>query len=305
MHIEDLAHMIISKRTSKPFTLSKISHNNTTYIYEDDSEGLILKIVRNEESKRLKVEYDMIQFVKNTLKLNTPNVLAFEQLDSYTYLLRVYIKGEPLISHYNKNNKNLPKYLFEAGRICATLHKKTFDSKGVLSENMNVKDEPIYTQTEFNYFVETIKKNQVIDKDKINYLESLDIDYYYQNYPNVLCHSDYNPRNIIVDADDDLVLIDFEWASAAPRFDDLACFDIFLDLDNVQDMKNFFYEGYQTVQTIELVYFNNINIYKIYRLVTMIAYQVTLEEIIMKEFYDKCIKLLIKLIDYDINKKEA
>jgi hypothetical protein len=80
-------------------------------------------------------------------------------------------------------------------------------------------------------------------------------------------------------------IIDTEWMCSAPPFDDLATFHIFLKLQNKGHEISHFYNGYQQIKTIPTHYFQHLDEYILYRLMSMVSYQLELNHMQLESFF--------------------
>ncbi len=265
--------------------IKAIYQHNMVFITDDDKAPYLIKFVPIKDMKRLYIERDIAEYLKETTTLVMPKVILIGTFQEYGYLLREMVEGMTLEEALKTSNYDHPSLIEEAGYHLARLHLKTFDDKGIIDRGLNVIPELIYTQEEFNHFLKIIEQKNLLSIEYIRYLKSLDIDRLFGKGENVLCHADYHLKNIIVSDDGMKSVIDFEWMSSAPPYDDLAMFVLMLELEGYPELIEIFYKGYSSVKTIDKHYYENVELFKVYRLVTMIAYQASLEQVTMTAFF--------------------
>ncbi len=273
---------IMSAVLEKPRNLTNVRKNNWVFITEEQSRNYMVKFVPNDEGERLRVEAGIARMIQDKTDLPVPSVLELGEWNEYVYLFREVIQGEPLIESI-KRKDSFEELLYQAGEALAKIHSIEFNEKGILNQDLEIESADVLNQLEFNGFLKILQSCQVLSKDEIEKLSNIDIDGCFARGINVLCHSDYSPNNIIVKGNKLAGIIDFEWAMAAPPMDDIASFDLFMELEGVKDHIHAYYKGYQSLRAIEDFYFKNLNLYKLYRLVTMVSYQAAAKD----ERFDK------------------
>jgi thiamine kinase-like enzyme len=163
--------------------------------------------------------------------------------------------------------------LYQAGTHLAQLHTIRFDNKGLLQADGSVKECAVFSGREHVRFLSILEETEALKAGEAELLRAVDVDRFYSGQPNVFCHCDYTPNNIIVEGGAVVSIIDFEWASAAPCMDDLATFDLFADINRIAQYKPDFFRGYRNVRDLPEVFVKHLDFYRYYRLVTMLSYQ--------------------------------
>lgn len=273
INIKKIAERILKEKTNQKRSLEEFLNNNYVYITNDGKEPLMIKFIPENDRHRLETEVAMFVFLKKETDLNVPKILDFGEIDLGVYLIREIIKGETLEEYQKKSKNQIEKLYYDAGIILAKLHSIEFNDKGLFNPDLSISKYDIFSMKEYSTFIEKLNKKNFITAEKYSQLKKVDVDYYFLNKKNVLCHSDYTPKNILVEDKKIAGVIDFEWVSSAPFMDDMVTFHLFVELYGYEDKIKNFYEGYKTIKPIEDFYFDNINFYKFYRLITMVSYQ--------------------------------
>jgi Ser/Thr protein kinase RdoA (MazF antagonist) len=268
---------ILQKNGKESRRIKQLLNNNCVFVTHDDLLPLMIKFVPLNEREKLEVEIAMFDFLKAKTSLEVPRVLSYGENDALFYLLREMIKGETLGAflekHRNTKDGNIGEIFFEAGVTLGTLHSIALNEKGIFNPDLSIQPYDLFSKKEYTGFIDSLLDKGVISKPEHRSLSKIDVDYYYSGKPNVLCHCDYNPNNILVREKRVVGVIDYEWVSSAPYMDDLATFDLFSELLGCHDKIPCFYRGYQSIKTIDDFYFNGKDFYKFYRLLTMLSYQ--------------------------------
>ncbi len=270
---KEIMHGVLEKESN----LTSLRQNNWVFITERQNRNYMVKFVPEPEATRLRVEVGIARMLKEKTDIPIPEVLQFGPWDKYLYLFREIIEGETLIEAVKRRNHRETLF-YQAGEALAKIHRIEFQEKGILNQNMEVESAGIFNRREFMGFVEKLQQYNVVCEKEVEVLSNLDIDAYYPSGNNVLCHGDYSLSNLIAKENTLAGLIDFEWAMAAPPWDDIASFDVFLELEGLEENTQAYYKGYQSIRKIDDFYFENINLYKLYRLATMVSYQIAAKD---------------------------
>ena len=278
-----------------------VQNNNWVLLTCDDKKPYLVKFISDKEIDRLKVEIGLGEYLKEKTDLPVPEIVDYELDQEDPYLLREIIQGQILEEEMAVSQK--PGQLFrQAGRFLAQLHSIEFEKKGILTPDISVRPFDLYNEKEYLHILKILHDNRLISDYEYKLLKKVDIDYYYDKKPYVLCHSDYSLKNLIA-RDCQLVgIIDFEWASSVPFMDDVASFDLFAHFSGYQEYLEYFYQGYQEIRQIPNYYFENLEFYKFYRLITMLSYQVNMEDRgPLEDFYNWMRDELDKYLENDLN----
>lgn len=273
LKLKSLAEKILECNLGKKREFIEIKNNNWTFITDDNKTPYMVKFVSEEEQTRLKTEIAINEFLKEKIALPMPDIVAHGKEEGEYYLLRNIIAGKSMSEEIEESN-NVEDLFYEVGEILAKIHSIEFDTKGIINSEIKIEQYNIFSQEEFNGFLDILINKGIISKEENNYLWNIDVDYYYNKKPYVLCHCDFTPGNIIVNNKKVAAIIDFEFASACPFMDDLAGFELFTYLDGYSKYIESFYKGYSNVRDIPDYYFKNLDFYKFYRLLTTLSYLV-------------------------------
>jgi aminoglycoside phosphotransferase len=278
------AKMLFKKHFNEERELILLKQNNINVLTDDHLKSYIVKYVDETSLHVLRFETKMSAFLSEKMMIALPKVIEIDTYLGYAYMLREMVIGKPLSNILN--NKDNHQSLIEAsGQVLALVHQNTFEDKGFINEHLEVEKANIFSQEEFDTLLSIFSKKQIFNNDEMLFLKSLQIDHLFSIKPYVLCHADYHPNHIIVDKNKIVSIIDLEWMCSAPPFDDLATFHIFLKFLNQNQYIKDFYNGYQKVKSIDSHYFKSVDQYILYRLMTMVGYQLSLDQIEMQDFF--------------------
>ncbi|MBF8436085.1 aminoglycoside phosphotransferase family protein [Halanaerobiaceae bacterium Z-7014] len=276
-NLKTRAEEILEENLAEKREVEGLQNNNWVFLTVDNKSPYLVKFVPAEEKERLTIERKVYQFVNDRLDITVPEVLAYGESEYGDYLVREVIEGQSLKDYLTDGKKN-DRVLYQAGQLLAKLHQIEFEEKGIFTSDLKVKEYDIFSKVEYNKFLEKLYDHEEITEKEYSLLKQVDVDYYFKRPPYVFCHSDYSPNNILVNDDDVVSIIDMEWACSAPYMDDLASFDLFLELEGFNYGIEEYYKGYNSIKEIDDYYFEHKNFYKFYRLVTMLSYQVAAED---------------------------
>ncbi|MCM1991526.1 aminoglycoside phosphotransferase family protein [Oceanirhabdus seepicola] len=298
--LERIAKIVLQKNLNRAFQVRGEQNNNWVFITEGDE--YLVKFTTKEEFKRLETEAALTKLMGDSAGVPVPKIIHIGEYDGEYYMIRTLLKGESLGEVLNQGmikvlgEDGIGTMIFEAGQALAKLHKVSFNKKGLIHKDLNVVEYNIFSKEEFMSFLNTVYEFKCVTEEQYTYLNNIDIDDIYSG-EFVLCHCDYAPNNMLVCNGHLSGIIDYEWASAAPCYDDIAAFQVFMKMYDMEQFIEYFYSGYKSVKSIPEKYFDNIHIYKLYRVITMLACQLNQpEDRQLKEFKEDCIKLLEELM---------
>ena len=271
------AEEILEENLAEKRVVEGLQNNNWVFLTVDNKTPYLVKFVPEEERDRLKVEKKVYEFIDERLDIPVPEVLDYGEVEYGDFLVREVIEGQSL-KDYLINGKKNNKLLYQAGQFLAKLHQIEFEEKGIFTPDLRVKEHEIFSTVEYNKFLKKLFDHGGITKKEYSLLQEVDVDYYFKRPPYVFCHSDYSPNNILVKGDKVVSIIDMEWACSAPYMDDLASFDLFLELEGFNEGVAEYYRGYNSIKEIDDFFLEHKNFYKFYRLITMLSYQVAAKD---------------------------
>lgn len=293
--LKNLAESILNKCLKEKRNVKEILNNNYVYVTDDSNKPYMVKFMCKEDRRKLEIEKAMFEFVSEKTGISVPQIIESGECEYGVYMAREMIEGNSLDS-YQCNSREMEEIYFQAGQILAKLHSLEFKDRGIFKLDFSIEKYDLFTQKEYQGFIEKLYNKNVIPQNDYKLLSNLDMEYYFGSTTNVFCHSDYNPKNIIVKDSKITSIIDFEWACSAPPWDDMATFHLFAELYGFErDIKSF-YEGYKTVKGIDATYFQGLEFYKFYRLITMLSYQITSGYRFQGDFQNKMLKKLEEML---------
>lgn len=183
--------------------LQKVTDNNKTYF---------LKIVSNENIDIDKIK-KIIQ-IYETYNVNTVKLLDYGYIDNKIYLIYDFIDGYALNKVYDQYHSS---DYYNMGFYIGDGYKKinsTYEVNHYFYKDYNINDL-------LNYF---IKSFQNLYYGKLSYIKSIipeekmediikrmrNLIYSFDNEKKVYIHSDIHPKNIMIDTNDNLYVIDIE-----------------------------------------------------------------------------------------------
>ena len=302
MNLEQHALYLIETHSKKTRSIKPNNHHHLSFLTDDDQKPYLVKYIKGHEQHAFLIEKNMYSFLASQLNLQMPNIIDIGFFSGYVYMLREVVIGYTLDVAMQKHPTSAKALCEQAGIILAKLHLKTYEQKGFLNEKLDITPYPIFSNEEFQKLLDVCMNHQLITKEAFDVLKSIDIAYYFDRFPNVLCHGDYHLKNIIADQQSIKTIIDLEWLSSAPFADDVAGFHVALEQHGFKDYVEYFYQGYQQIKPIDSFYFEHIQFYKLYRIITMTSYQATLKENKMQGFYERIKKRLINELNSFLKK---
>jgi len=247
--------------TLKLDSLSPIHEGMSTsnYIVTTNEKKILLKIY-TERSKD--TESSMYAFLHGSVSV--PSLLYFRHASSdipYSYAIIEYIEGTTL-NKYIRSKKRYPMELIPqiAGAL-ATIHNKRYACRGLLDAELQVREtfpsvreqiESLLSDKAGGHLPGNLR-NKLYDfihnrEDIFQVIES--------SY--VLSHGDFSYSNIMIDCNQKVYLIDFEYSLATNRFHDIGHFfrrksdevEILIDQTVYQD----FFDAYNSVSNNPMPY---------------------------------------------------
>ena len=274
-HIHSLADCLVQKHLAKKMPLKGVQNNNWVFLAETETghHDYMVKFVPSEEGERLKVEVSLNQLLDSETVLANPRIITSGEIGDKLYLIREIIPGRSMAEVLKAEDASVEQLCNQAGECLAQIHTIKFDTKGILQSDLTVKPQEVWSLEEMKAFLPPIYEAGLISRHQMQGLLSLAVDDFYHSDEFVLCHCDYTPNNILARDGEVVGVIDFEWASAAPVYDDLATFDFFLRYNNREEYIADFYQGYEQVKSVPQKYLDHQAFYRFYRLITMLSYQ--------------------------------
>ncbi|WBW96957.1 aminoglycoside phosphotransferase family protein [Oceanirhabdus sp. W0125-5] len=298
--LETITKLVLKEKLNRNFHVKGQQNNNWVFITEGNE--YLVKFTTKEELNRLETEVALAKLMGDTAGVPVPKIIHIGEYEGEYYMIRTLLKGEPLGDFLNEEmlkvigKDSFGEMIYEVGQTLAKLHKVNFTKKGLINKELSVVEYNIFSKEEFMSFLDTVHEFKHLSGDQYTYLKNIDIDHMYSG-EFVLCHCDYAPNNILVKNGHLTGIIDYEWASSAPCYDDIAGFHVFMKMYGMEEFIEYFYNGYKSIKDIPKKYFDNILIYKLYRVITMLACQLEQpEDRQLKEFIEKSIILLKELL---------
>lgn len=265
-----ILNSIVSQHFEQWMAVSSEKNNNWSMVFDSEGRKYLIKIVEAKDSERLKTEAFMTQFMYDKFMGDYPRVLFNDVCEGYCYLIRTYTKA--IILGQVEDDTIKRSLHFDVGRQLADLHSHSFEVSGVINEGLKVTKSPVFTADEFKSAINCLVEYGLINDEEAIVLEPFPMDELYAG-PYNLCHGDFAHSNILASENHQPLIIDFEWALSAAPYDDLITFDLFTKMFGNEAHLESFYKGYTSLKEINNKYWLNKDLYKFYRIITMLSYQ--------------------------------
>lgn len=228
---------------------------------------------------------------------NLPNVFLFDpdkNIIPFTYSVMEEIKGVTL------SEKCYISSFYKAGQVLASLHKIKTNSFGKEPlKNDNISSNEYYIK----YFANAIKIINKYNREMSKKFEVVFNKYYnenlYLNKDPVLLHNDFHGRNILVNENEYIYLIDWDSARGGIKEIDFIKFKYLNLIKCNKNQINSFFKGYTSLENININV--NLYIYELSWLARMFAFEskfpVSNEYFPSKDFYVNKFNQLISFID--------
>lgn len=249
----NIIYRIIYRKKGKiSSALLKINKINQKEFYQGNGNEIYLKKIFkiNDFDK-----FTNIYFVDDT-----------KALIPFAYTIMKEIKGTTLNEYFNQD------IYYELGKKIASLHKIKVSSfgKNIMEEN-NLAANDYYIK----YFLEIIKTIHIYDQKLCLELQKILENYYdkqvFVNQKPVLLHHDLHLRNVIIDKNEEIWLIDWDSARGGIKEIDFIKMKYFNYKNLSKDQYRRFIEGYSTFGYID--YNVNIKIYELFWLAKMYIFE--------------------------------
>ncbi|WP_160673632.1 aminoglycoside phosphotransferase family protein [Clostridium sp. C8-1-8] len=232
--------------------------STSNYMVKTNDKRYLLKVYpkNNDHSD---VEISAYKYAHNII--NVPEVLYLDKskiLVDYTYAIFQYIDGLSLREYISKNKGISEKLAYNIGKMLGGLHRKEYAHTALLDVDLGIKKQITQFKDQYKYFLNGIPGKHLNPKVKQA------LEYFINNYDhmiskiaekNVFCHGDFIPSNILVDFNDNIWIIDFEYCFSSPFYYDIGKFfrsrDSYTEYidDNV---KIYFADGYNAMSLYKL-----------------------------------------------------
>jgi aminoglycoside phosphotransferase (APT) family kinase protein len=271
------AEVVVEERFGRPRPLRVLSGNNLVFITADEGEPYMIKFAARYNAVRLRTERAIYEFVAEQVAVPVPRVEAVVEEGEWAFSLREMVEGEPLADLVERGEAG-PDLYRQAGNHLARLHTITFSEMGILRPDVTVGPVEVFTREEYVDLLRTLHEAHLVEDPVYGHWLHHDVEPYFEGQP-VLCHGDYHGGHLIVRDGNIAAVIDFEWAMAAPPMDDIATFDLMVRLRGTPDEGHLaaYYEGYRAVRPLPKGFEEDVEFYRFYRTITMLAYQARAE----------------------------
>ncbi len=224
-----------------------------------------IKIVQQDQTHLLDTEAALYRFISRETSLPAPEILGKGQWGTLSYLIFGTFSG-PTLQDNLDSGENEEKVLFSAGQYLGILHSIELHQQGYLKPDLGIRKKQLFAQEEYQKIIRERAEKKIIPGQVLAELMQVNIDFFFQDKSNVLCHGEFIPGNLYAEQTRIKGIVGWERAHAAPPFLDLARF--ILEIKNLE--KNIspgsFYEGYSRVKPLTSIYLEHEEFYKFYAL---------------------------------------
>jgi tRNA A-37 threonylcarbamoyl transferase component Bud32 len=204
-----------------------MSTSNYIIDIQNDSRKFLLKIYP-EGGGNSALEVSSYQYAKQYV--NVPDIYLFDKkgkvIDS-PYVIMDYVDGMTLREYVIHHQRFPEKIAHDIGSKLALLHQREYETMALLDENLDIQKVLLPVTTLHEYCLNGIAgtrirsetKNDVLEfiSENRDMLKELALHFVYS-------HGDFNPSNILIDHQDNVWFIDFEYSLAAPVYYDIGKF---------------------------------------------------------------------------------
>lgn len=278
--IDDIVNRAVASKIKLKEKIVKGESNEVYSITTESGQELIIRISRNNNTKRLEAEKWALDKCNKLDSIPTPEVFLVDKInlnstESIVVSVESKLKGVPMGEIKNLSLEEKNQLIFQAGKILSEIHSIEVDGFGPLDKNgkgtfTSIKE--ILTDDYINKEkILKISKNIGLDNGVI--LKAFEIlEKGVSNYPatkSKLVHCDFSPNHILIDNKKITGIIDFELVEGSDPIRDLARWQFFFEQSYpVQNLM----DGYAN-KDIFTENFNEIfNFWKIHLGVMQLAY---------------------------------
>ncbi len=252
--LETVNRIIKSHFGCCPQEIRKFEHvtNNFVYSFTVLDKHYILKLYRSTDWP----ENGKVQFVNQLLMQNNipcAELITYSQNNQFYpngYLIEREIQGIAADKTLFDREQEIALYV-KLAKLVSSIHNIKIKNYGYIGSGIACYDSMIsFFEDEFDRFESGLK--ETISKAQLNKMKEkfLGIMADFEDLPSVLCHSDLSKKNIMVQNNGEILLIDWDDAIAFNWMADIARLTFWMKLNyNQQDyvlFKNTFLKHYQT-----------------------------------------------------------
>lgn len=203
--------------------------STTNYIVyiKNSLKKYVLKIYPENGGNSL-VEVSAYLYAKNFV--NVPYIYYFDdskKIYPRPYLIMDYIDGISLNKFVSVKGEFSEKVAHKVGGKLALLHSHQYENMGLLNEKLEIQKVLLPVSTLHEHYFNGISGKFISKETKNNVLQFIS-----QNNELltllekkfVFSHGDFGPSNILIDGNDDIWFIDFEYCLSAPIYYDIGKF---------------------------------------------------------------------------------
>lgn len=226
-----------------------LSTSNYIVHTKDNCKKYLLKIYP-EGGGNSEVEVASYNYAKQYV--NVPNIYLFNNsrnILNSPYVIMDYIEGVNLKQYVISNNKFPEKIAYDIGNKLALIHNRKYESRGLLNQNLDIKEElpsfvDVYDKCLNGLGATHISSKTRLEllefiKENSELLEQLQSSFGYS-------HGDFSSSNILIDNNDEVWFIDFEYSLATSMYHDIGKFfrDSIMDKYRDKQVYDSFARGY-------------------------------------------------------------
>lgn len=225
-----------------------------------------VKLADPDTARQLQLEGALLNFLHKETDLPVPRVLGQGQEGNYYYLLHSTPPGPTLEERLADGEGHKEKLLFSAGQYLGILHSIELHDRGLLEPNLSIQRQALYSREEYTQILNAVGPEIPLSSDLTSSLSGVDLSFFFEFKPDVLCHGDYSPQNLRAGAESITAIVEWKKARSAPPFDDLTFFGLHLELNQQQLPITPFFRGYSRIKPLPSVFLQFEEFFKYYQL---------------------------------------
>lgn len=204
-----------------------MSTSNYIIDIQDNSRKFLLKIYP-EGGGNSALEVSSYRYARQYV--NVPDIYLFDQSSRVidrTYIIMDYINGMTLREYVVHHQRFAEKIAYDIGSKLVLLHQREYQTMALLDENLDIQKVLLPVTTLHEYCLNDIAGTRISSETKHDVLEFISgnrdmLKKLALHF--VFSHGDFNPSNILIDYQDNVWFIDFEYSLAAPVYYDIGKF---------------------------------------------------------------------------------
>lgn len=242
------------------------SGNNDVVRVEVGDESYVLKCFERKRYGPYEREMGMRACLRRFSRIAFPRVVGCVERGGTRYVLMEHVDGERLEEIWRRDGRRAREEMGALGRMLGALHEiPARRASGFLE-----REDLLFSEAYFAWMVETITPYlRADDADRL--LRTCYEAVTQTTVEEVVIHGDFGPHQVMVDAQGEWVLVDFEYAALGAFADDLGGAEVRLERATYGNVEGFL-RGYGSVRGRLAAYEPVRSAYKAYNLLAILTY---------------------------------